>query len=234
MITLQDKNLSRCMKPKDFGNITNCTLHHFSDVSQSGYGQCSYRAQIHCCLLIGKSRVTPLKFISIPRLELTASALSVKISKMLREELDVHVDDEIFWTDSQVVLGYINSDVRWFKVFVANRVQQILDHTSTKQWHFIESGSNPADDASRGLDSKMKHQIKRWFNGPSFLWDEKQCWLQKCEINEVSEEDPELKKVISVNTTQIQENSLLTKVQERISSWTKIDISDKRHVAKKD
>ena len=216
------RNLSRCMKPKDFGNITNCTLHHFSDASQSGYGQCSYRAQIHCCLLTGKSRVTPLKFISIPRLELTAAALSVKISKMSREELDVHVDDEIFWTDSQVILGYINSDVRRFKVFVANRVQQIRDHTSTKQWHFIESGHNTEDDASRGLDSKMKHQIKRWFNGSSFLRDEKQGWLQKCEINEVSEEDPELKKVISVNTTQFQENSLLTKLQERISSWTKM------------
>ena len=109
---------------------------------------------------------------------------------MLREELDVHVDDEMFWTDSQVVLGYINSDVRWFKVFVANPVQQICDHTSTKQWHFIESGNNPADDASCGLDSKMKHQIKRCFNGPSFLWDEKQGWLQKCEINTAPEEDP--------------------------------------------
>ena len=141
---------------------------------------------------------------------------------MLREELDVYVVDEIFWTDSQAVLGYINSDVHRFKVFVANRVQQILDHTSTKQWHFIESGSNPADDDSGGLDSKMKHQIKRWFNGPSFLWDEKQCWLQKFEINEVSEEDPELKEVISVNTTQIQENSLLTKLQKRIYSWTKM------------
>ena len=84
---------------------------------------------------------------------------------MLREELDVHVDDEIFWTDSQVVLGYINSDVRWFKVFVANRVQHICDHTSTKQWHFIESSKNPADDASRSLDSKMKNQIIREFNG---------------------------------------------------------------------
>ena len=109
-------------------SITNFTLHHFSDASQIEYSQYSYirfandRAQIHCCLLIGKSRVTPLKFISIPRLELTAAVLSVKISKMLREELDVHVDDEIFWTDSQVVLGCINSDVRWFKVFVANRV----------------------------------------------------------------------------------------------------------------
>ena len=107
-------------------------MHHFSDVSQSGYGQCSYiRAQTHCCLLIGKSRVTPLKFISIPRL--VAAGLSVKISKMSREELDVHVYDEIFWINNQVVIGYINSDVRRFKVFVANRVQQIRNHNSTKQ-----------------------------------------------------------------------------------------------------
>ena len=163
------QSLPRCMKPKDFGKITNCTSHHFSDASQSGYGQCSYirlvndRAQIHCCLLIGKSRVIPLKFLSIPRLsaKLTAAALSVKISKMLREELDVHIDDEIFWTDSQVVLGYINSNVRWFKAFIANQVQQIHDHISRKQWHFIESSNNPADYASRGLDSKMENQIKR-------------------------------------------------------------------------
>ena len=151
MATLQDKCLPRCMKPKDFGKVTNCTLHHFSDTFLSGYGQCSYirlvneRAQIHCFLLIGKSRVTPLKFISIPRLKLTAGALSVKILKMLREELVAHVDDEIFWTDSQVVLGYINSDVHQFKVFVARPVQQICDHTSTKQSHFVESSNNPAD-----------------------------------------------------------------------------------------
>ena len=142
------------MMPKDFGKITNCTLHHFSDASQSGYGQCSYirlvndRAQIHCRLLIGKSRVIPLKFISIPRLELMAAVLSVKISKLLREELDLHVNDEIFWTDSQAVFGYINSDVCQFKMFVVNRVQQIRNCTSTKQWHFIESSNNSTVDAS--------------------------------------------------------------------------------------
>ena len=222
------KSLSQFMKPKDFGSISNCTLHNFSDASQSGYGQCSYitfvndRAQIHCCLLIGKSRVTPLKFTLVPRLELTAAALSVKISKMLRKELDVHLDDEIFWTDSQVVFGYIKSNVCWFKIFVINSIQQISDQTSKKLRHFIESGSNPADDASCGLDSKIKHHIKRWFNGQSFLWDKKQCWLQKCQINKVSEEDQELKKVVSVNTMQIQEISLLTKLQERISSWIKM------------
>ena len=94
------------------------------------------------------------------------AALSVKMSKMLRKELDVHVDDKIFWSDSQVVLGYINSGVHQFEVFVANRIQLVC--TSTKQWHFIESCNNPADGASCGLNSKMKNQIKRWFNGTSF------------------------------------------------------------------
>ena len=167
-----------------------------------------------------------------PKTRADGWVLSVKISKMLREELDVHIDDEIFWTDSQIVLGYINSNVCRFKVFVANCVQQIRDHTSMKQWHFIESGSIPPDDAFCGLDLKMKHQIKRWFNGPTFLWDKKQCWLQNCEMKEGSEGDQDLIKVISVNTTQIQEYSLLTKLQERISSWTKMkshgfDIGDK-------
>ena len=96
---------------------------------------------------------------------------------MLKKELDIHV--QIFWTDSKVVLGYINSDAHWFKVFVANQVQQIRDHTSPKQWHYDKSSSNPADDASQGLDSKKKDQIRRWFHMPSFLWSRKQCLLKK-------------------------------------------------------
>ena len=125
--------------------------------------------QVQCTLLIGKSRVAPLKFVSIPRIELTAATMSVKISKMLKNELDIHVNDEIFWTDSKVVLGFINSDARWFKVFVANQVQQMRHHTDPNQWHYVESSSISAYDASRGLDSKKKDQIKRWFDGPSFL-----------------------------------------------------------------
>ena len=176
------KSIARCLKRENFGNVVNCTLYHFSDACESGYGHSSYvrllnqSVQVHCTLLIAKSRVTSLKFVSIPRLELTAATLSVKISKMLKNELDIHVD-----------LGYINSDARQFKVFVANRVQQIRDHTSPKQWHYVESSSNPADDASRGLDSKKKDQIRRWINGPSFLWNRKQCWLEKNQLEEVSD-----------------------------------------------
>ena len=67
-------------------------VHHFSDASEEGYGQCSYLrlinefGTIHCSLLIGKSRVSPIKYVSIPRLELTAATLSIKMSKLIKNE----------------------------------------------------------------------------------------------------------------------------------------------------
>ena len=60
---------------------------------------------------------------------------------MIREQIDVHIDDEIFWTDSHIVHGYINSDVQRFKIFVANRVQQIRDQTDKRQWHNVETAT---------------------------------------------------------------------------------------------
>ena len=218
------KSIARCLKPENFGNVVSCTLHHFSDACESGYGQSSYIrllnqcGQVHCTLLIGKSRVASFKFVSIQRLELTAATLSVKISKMLKNELDIYVDDEIFWTDSKIVLGYINSNVRRFKVFVANRVQQIRDHRSPKQWPYVENSSNLADDASQGLDSKKTDQIKRWFDGPSFLWSRKQCWFENFQLKEVSDEDSDVWKVVKVNVSNIQSSSMLSRLQEITSS----------------
>ena len=113
---VEDIKLPRCYRPRGFERIINYSLHHFSDASECGYGQATYLRmvndleEVHCSLIFGKSRVAPVKYVSIPRLELTAATLSVKISKMLRDELDIHISSEVFWTDSQVVLGYINND----------------------------------------------------------------------------------------------------------------------------
>ena len=144
-MTLQDMKITRCIKPKNFGEVIHCSLHYFSDACETGYGMSAYirlvnvEGVVHCSLLLGKSRVATLKFISIHRLELTAATLSVKLSRMMREEIDVHINDEIFWTDSQIVLGYINSDVQLFKIFVANRVQKIRNQTDKRQWHYVET-----------------------------------------------------------------------------------------------
>ena len=183
ILNLENTNIPRCYKPNDFGEKIDYTLHHFSDASEKGYGQASYLrmkneyGRIWCCLVFGKSRVAPLKYVSIPRLELTAATLSVKISNMLKEEMDIQITSETFWTDSQVVLGYINSECRRFKVFVANRAQFIRDHTDIQQWRYVSTHENPADDASRGLRSTDLEKIKRWFNGPFFLWQPEETWL---------------------------------------------------------
>ena len=90
---LEKLKVLQCYKPKKFGEIVDCSLHHFSDASETEYGQASYLrlvdndGHIHCTLLMGKARVAPLKYVSVPRMELTAATLSVKISKSLTKEL---------------------------------------------------------------------------------------------------------------------------------------------------
>ena len=89
---------ARCFKPKNFGNIKGYSLHRFSDASDIGYGQASYfrmvneDGKVHCCLLIGESCVTPLKFVSVQRLELATVVISVKISQQLKQELTIEED----------------------------------------------------------------------------------------------------------------------------------------------
>ncbi|KAK3102368.1 hypothetical protein FSP39_010852 [Pinctada imbricata] len=165
--------IDRCLAPPHFMN-SSVELHHFSDASFSGYGQCSYIRfvngdAVHCALLVGKARVAPLKVVTIPRLELTAAVLSVKVSMFLKSELSFTISKEYFWTDSKVVLGYINNDAKRFHVFVANRVQMVRDATEPSQWFYVDSKNNPADHASRGLTASDISE-SNWLRGPNFLW----------------------------------------------------------------
>ena len=117
----------RCLKPKDdFGMLHNIQLHHFSDASEVGYGAASYlrlvndQGRIHCGLIMAKSRVAPLKTITVPRMELTAAVVSVKLHKFITEQLDLLINKTVFWTDSTLVLQYIRNEARRFHTFVTN------------------------------------------------------------------------------------------------------------------
>ena len=159
-----------------FGKVIDCSLHYFSNTSQDGYGQVTYlrivdeKGYIKYSLVMAKSRVPPATFVSIPRLELTA-VLSIKVSTMLRRGLNIHpINKEYFWTGSEVLLAYINNDEKCFKIFVANRVQLILKNSDVNQWMYFVSGCNSADDTSRGISLSNQEKVKRWLNGPEFLW----------------------------------------------------------------
>ena len=230
LLDLEELKIPRCFVPNGFGEPTSIELHHFSDASVDGYGQCSYLRlvnksnQVHCSLAMGKSRVTPLKNVTVPRLELTAALVSTKVSSVLRQELDYKNVKEVFWTDSQVVLGYIRNDARRFHVFVANRVQQIRDSSSPSQWQYVRTEENPADEASRGVSPRNLVNNSHWLKGPPFLWEQTITYQDEEEATFVlSPDDPELKKtrVLATSGTQSEEMASILKRLEYFSDWNR-------------
>ena len=233
VLTLDPLQIQRCFKPENFGRVKACELHHFSDASLEGYGQCSYVRLIdvedkaHCSFVIGKARVAPLKQITVPRLELAAATISAKMSEFRREELSYTDIKEHFWTDSRIVLGYVNNEAKRFHVYVANRVQQIRDVTKPSSWLYVSTEVNPADHASRGLTASQLLQGDNWLAGPPFLWKNGTVQPEKREEFQVTESDPEVKKAVVFTShaeslaTQPSESSMLSRLCH-ISSWQRL------------
>ena len=171
---------------------------------------------------MGKARLAPVKPMTIPRLELTAATVSVQVGKMIRRELDVPIDSETFWTDSTTVLKYLLNEIRRFQVFVANRIQAIRDETVPTQWRYVNSKSNPADDASRGLKGCELSTQQRWIRGPDFLRLPESEWRAlPPDLEEIPVDDPEVKKV-HVHKIIVNERSDVLTRFSRISNWHKM------------
>ncbi|KAG7453482.1 hypothetical protein JOB18_018614 [Solea senegalensis] len=224
LANLEEITIPRCYVPVGFGKVMKKELHHFSDASTYGYGQCSYLRYVnedegvHCALVMGKSRVAPIKVTTIPRLELTAAVVSVAASNTLKEELGLADIDEYFWTDSKVVLGYINNEARRFHTFVSNRVQKIHLSTAPQQWRYVSTNNNPADLASRGSNAS-EILTSRWLSGPHFLW-EKEIPPAVDVVTEVQIGDPEVKRIQTLHTWTSEQVSLSDRLS-RFSTWSR-------------
>ena len=217
-------SIQRCYKPPDFGVIAKAEVHHFSDASTCGYGEVSYlrlvntRGHVHCSLLISKARVAPLKPVTIPRLELQAAVTSSQISNLIKAELNIDVT-ETFWTDSQVVLGYLKNTTKKFHVYVTNRIRQVRDNSCPESWFYVPTSINPADHASRGMTTAQLIQ-SNWFTGPDFLWTEPiQVPTQKAP--HIESDDPEVKSFCSTSQNTSQSQTLYHRLH-RFSSWSKV------------
>ena len=86
---LHQIQVDRCFKPKRFGEVKEVELHLFSDASHQGYAAVAnlrlkdVTNKVHCAFVMGKARLAPIHEISIPRLELTAAVISVRLSKII-------------------------------------------------------------------------------------------------------------------------------------------------------
>ncbi|XP_076301460.1 uncharacterized protein LOC143219342 [Lasioglossum baleicum] len=150
-------------------------LHGFADASQSAYAAVVYsrvttkKGNIVVSLLAAKSKVAPLKSLSIPRLELCGVLLLARLMAFIQTSFG-DVQCEVHgWTDSTITLAWISQPPSRWKTFVANRVadiQQLLPHC---QWHHVQSEENPADCASRGMNVPQFLNHSLWWNGPTWL-----------------------------------------------------------------
>ena len=224
---LEQLAIDRCFKSSEMKEITSVQLHHFSDASQQGYGAVSYiriadnSGKTKCSFVMGKSRLAPIKLVTIPRMELSAAVVSTKLERMLRNELSISIDQSFFWTDSTCVLRYIENKDKRFQTFVANRIATIHDASSPEQWNYVDTDSNPADEASRGVPANA---LQRWIEGPEFLAKPSEAWPQRpTELcSTVHESDPEIKKGSTVCATNISRTTQELAIIERFSCWRRL------------
>ncbi|XP_066979387.1 uncharacterized protein [Macrobrachium rosenbergii] len=192
-----------------------------NDASTVGYGDAAYLVlhdgnQVQSSLVMRKSRVFPERVVTIPRLELTAATVSVKVAQHILKELEFTVDSVVYYTDSTTVLHYIHSNTKRFPVFVANRVRVIRDYSQPEQWRYVSSNDNPADVASRGISVHQLLQYDKWFHCPSFIASD--CLFSQEYV--YADCDGESEHVSAVTTSE--ECHGFTRLIEYYSSWSRL------------
>ncbi|XP_065355454.1 uncharacterized protein LOC135949918 [Calliphora vicina] len=158
----------------------NVQLHTFVDAGENAYAAvCYFRIQhnddVDVRIVAAKSKVTPLKPISIPRLELQAALVGTRLALKIRSATRLNCEECFFWSDSKTVLKWLSIDPKNFKAFVMYRVGEILEFTNVTQWSWVPSKLNPADYATKICTS----DDDMWLNGPVFLKGDKNMW-PKC------------------------------------------------------
>ena len=171
---LSSKQIQRCYFHPEHTVLTK-QLHGFADASLKAYGAVVYMRSTYAnhppliSLIISKTRVAKLKPSTVPRQELCAAVLLTELLTEVKGILQIPDTDIHCWSDSSIVLSWLDGHPRDYKVFVTNRVNAILQVTSPHSWRHVPTAENPADCASRGLmpGELLKHTL--WWEGPDWL-----------------------------------------------------------------
>lgn len=193
-----------------FSSETEIQIHGFCDASEKAYCACLYirvkssKNITYTNLLVSKSKVAPLKTVSLPRLELCGAAMLSKLLKSVCQNLELSSPEIFLWTDSTITLSWISKPPFYWKTFVANKVSEILDNVGNANWRHVASADNPADLGTRGCTAEELQACSLWWHGPHWLAKEPQHWPKPASLKE-----PELEKKVFAMHAQVVGDDLL-------------------------
>lgn len=196
-------------------------LHVFVDASETAIAAVVYVVQqqdeqVIRSIVLSKCLVAPIKTKSIPRLELDAAVLGVRVVKILLAANPWSVSRIVYWTDAKDVLWWLKSSTRRYTPYVANRVAAILEESVVDQWRWTPTQLNPADWGTK-WDAKRSGQ-QLWWHGPDFLGEEEALWP---EFNTDPQQLLEIRPLLLIQNDDKAvnpENQLLPDVR-RFSKW---------------
>ena len=163
-------------------NPTYTQIHAFSDASEMSACCAIYvlsenaAGQRKVKLVAAKTKVAPMKGITIPRFELIACLIGARLARKVSLALDIK--DVVLWCDNTPVLGWLRRPPSTYKSFVQHRVGDILDLFDVTHFRYVPTDETPADLGTRGLSASELVQSKLWYNGPAFLLENERCWPQ--------------------------------------------------------
>ncbi|XP_050493066.1 uncharacterized protein LOC126874753 [Bombus huntii] len=159
-------------------SATEIELHGFCDASEKAYGARVYLRTLNRVwtqLLTAKSKVAPLMYQTIPRLELRGALLLTSLMSTVQVLLH-KITRTIYWSDSTIVLHWLNTSPHTLKTFVANRVSEIQTKTNIRDWRHVPTNDNPADLVSRGQTPEEFLRPTIWQHGPAWLYQPENYW----------------------------------------------------------
>ncbi|XP_064473912.1 uncharacterized protein LOC135388341 [Ornithodoros turicata] len=186
---LKDIEIPRCYLP-DMSTEIQPQLHFFSDASPGAYGTVVYLRLGGCAdgyktqLIAARSRIAPVKEVTLARMELLGALMSARLASYLRDNFKLTTSD-FFWTDSMIALQWIRGDANRWPQFVRNRVTEIQQKVEKDRWRYVGTEANPADLLTRGTSPKKLLQSKLWWKGPSWLAQSDDKWPSP-EVNEMT------------------------------------------------
>ncbi|XP_075150689.1 uncharacterized protein LOC142224788 [Haematobia irritans] len=174
---VRDYKIKRCYSLTP--NIIKRPLHIFCDASEMAMAAVAYwriesGSRTEVVFVAGKTKCSPSKGMTIPRLELQAAVMAVRLKNTIEEFHGRSSGEVVLWTDSSAVLCWIRSYHRRYKQFVANRINEILESMSEEQWRWVPGELNTADEATRPVNDYNPNG--RWKNGSTFLHRSEALW----------------------------------------------------------